>query len=80
MKHSILVRSTLLAAVAVFTPASGSAIITVTLANHGYIVGDLYPMLIQTTVGGMVLEGNGYQVQSVVDANNFTIVGPNQAR
>ena len=55
-----------------FSVTSGSSIVTVTLTNHGYQVGSTFPVLLSTTVGGSTFLGN-YTVQSVVDANNFTI-------
>ena len=59
-------------AVASFATTSGTSIVTVTLNNHGYVVGDTYPVLIQTVVGGITLTGN-YTVQTVPTANTFTI-------
>jgi hypothetical protein len=59
------------------TTAQGSTV-TVTLANHGYAVGDTFPVLVSTTVGGITFYGN-YIVASVVDANDFTIVSPTAA-
>ena len=61
-----------------FTTVSGSAIITVLLANHGLSVGGIIVLTIPTTVGGIVVQGQ-YTVISVVDANNFTISGNMQA-
>lgn len=59
-------------AVPEFTTTSGSSAVKVTLANHGYSVGVTFPVLISTTGGGVTLYGN-YIVQTVIDANNFTI-------
>ena len=59
-------------AVAVFDTATGSSIVTVTLADHGFFIGETYPVLVATTVGGVLLEGN-YTVQTVPTANTFTI-------
>lgn len=59
-------------AVPVFATTSGSAAVTVTLDNHGLSVGDSFAIAISTSVGGVTLDGV-YLVQSVVDANNFTI-------
>lgn len=59
-------------AVAVFDTTSGTSIVTVTLNDHGFAVGDTYPVLIATSVGGVTLEGN-YTVVSVPTANTFTI-------
>ena len=66
------------ATVAEFTTTDGSSSVTVTLANHGYVVGDTYPVLIPTTVGGITFFSH-YIVQRVTDADNFVIVGSNQA-
>lgn len=65
-------------AVATFTTASGSAAVTVTLNNHGFSVGQTYPVLVSTTVGGVTLYGN-FEVKSVTSANAFVIVAPNSA-
>ena len=60
-------------AVPLFTTTTTSpSVVTVTLANHGYLVGSTFSVLVLTTVGGVTIYGN-YIVQSVVDANNFTI-------
>jgi len=66
------------AAVAAFAVTSGKNVVTVTLNSHGYQVGDTYPALISTTVGGVTLYGN-YIVQTVPDANTFTILGAQNA-
>lgn len=60
------------AAVALFNVTSASNVVTVTLANHGFSVGDTYPILVSTTVGGVVLYGN-YTVVSVPSSSTFTI-------
>lgn len=59
--------------VASFTTTNASAVVTVTLANHGYSPGDTYPILVETTVGGIALFGN-YNVVTVPDVNTFTIL------
>jgi hypothetical protein len=59
-------------AVSQFTTTSGSANISVTLANHGYAAGDTFPILIATTVGGITLYGN-YVVNSVTSSSVFVI-------
>lgn len=64
--------------VAQFTVTSGNSVVQVTLTNHGYSIGDTYPCLVSTTVGGVVIYGD-YLVQSVIDANNFTIQTGTQA-
>lgn len=60
------------ATVAEFTTVINTSVVTVTLASNGYLVGATYPVLVSTTVGGITLFGN-YIVNSIVDANNFTI-------
>jgi hypothetical protein len=64
--------------VAEFDVTNGSSVVTVTLNNHGYSVGDTYPVLVLTTLGGVTLFGN-YTVTSIVSANEFTINAPQQA-
>lgn len=58
----------------VFTTVSGSVSVTVTLPAYTYAVGETFPVLIATMVGGITFYGN-YVVQTLVDANNFTIIG-----
>ena len=58
---------------AIFNTANMSISVTVTLPNHGYAVGVSFPVLTPTTVGGITFYGN-YVVQTVIDANNFTIL------
>lgn len=65
-------------AVPSFASTSGSSQISVTLDNHGYSVGDTFPILVPTIVGGLTLSGF-YTVSAVADANDFTIVGANNA-
>lgn len=64
--------------VAEFATTVGSSAVDVTLADHGYEVGDIYPVLVATTVGGITLSGE-YQVQSVTSADVFVIFASNQA-
>ena len=59
-------------AVPQFTSTSGSAIVTVTLAGHGYSVGDTFSILIPTTVDSLYLFGN-YSVLTVPTSGTFTI-------
>lgn len=61
-----------------FATDSGSLTVTVTLPDYTYNVGETFSVLVATTVGGITLYGN-YVVQSLVDANNFTIIGTNPA-
>jgi len=62
-------------AVPSFTSVSTSQTFTVTLANHGQIAGNSFDVQVGTTVGNQFLSG-AFMIQSVVDANNFTILGP----
>lgn len=48
--------------------------VTVTLPNHGFSVGDTFPILATTIAGGITLYGN-YVIQTVPTANTFTING-----
>jgi hypothetical protein len=65
------------ATVASFATTSGTNVVTVTLANHGFTVGSTYSVLVATTVGGVTLFGN-YIVLSVttdtfvIDASQAT--------
>jgi hypothetical protein len=62
-----------LGAVAVFDTTSGSATVEVTLNDHGYQVGDTYPILVSTVVGGLTLFGNNV-VTEVTSANVFSFL------
>lgn len=64
--------------VASFTTTSGSNVASVTLANHGYLVGSTYPVLVATIVGGITFFGN-YYVQSVTSSSVFVIQASTQA-
>jgi hypothetical protein len=57
-----------------FDTTLDSPVVEVTLADHGYSVGETFniPEETATTVGGLVLSG-AYLVQTVVDADTFTI-------
>jgi len=59
-------------AVPKFTTTNGSDFVDVTLANHGYFVGDTFPVLVATSVGGVSLYGN-YIVVSVTSESVFRI-------
>jgi hypothetical protein len=50
----------------------------VTLTNHGYSQYQNFAVLVSTTLGGVTLYGN-YQITSIIDANNFTIIADNTA-
>jgi hypothetical protein len=57
-----------------FTTTAGSSTVVVNLPNYTYAVGDTFAVLVPTTVGGITFYGN-YVVQSLVDVNDFTILG-----
>ena len=61
-----------------FTTVSGTGIVTVTLANHGYSVGSSFPINIPVSVGGIVLFSD-YNVLTVPSSNTFTIQATNTA-
>lgn len=65
-------------AVPTFAFTSGSSVVTVTLNNHGFFVGDSFPVLVPVTAAGVTLSGN-YSVVNVVSANQFTIRAKNTA-
>jgi len=67
-------------AVPSFSVTSGSASVQVTLNNHGFLAGDTFPVLVSTTVGGIVFSGN-YTVLSspAPTTNTFYITGANAA-
>jgi hypothetical protein len=56
----------------------GSSTVTVNLPDYTYAVGDTFPVLIPTTIGGITFYGN-YVVQSLIDDNNFTIIAATPA-
>ena len=64
--------------VPLFNTTSGSDFVTVTLADHGLAVGDTFPILIGTPVGGVLLDGN-YIVRQVNSSSKFTISASTQA-
>jgi hypothetical protein len=64
--------------VASFSASSGSAIVTVTLNDHLYNVGDTATFLVPTVVGGITIFGN-YVVADVIGANSFAINASNTA-
>lgn len=57
----------------VFSTAMNSISVNVNLPNYTQTVGQTFPILVPTSVGGITLYGN-YVVQTVVDVNNFTII------
>lgn len=65
-------------AVAIFDTTAGTSTVEVTLPDHGYAAGDIYPVLISTDVGGITLVGE-YDIQEIIDADTFTIFSANEA-
>lgn len=65
-------------AVPVFTTVSGDATVQVTVTAHGLAVGDRVIFPLSTTGNGVTVFGH-YEVVTIVDANNFDIILPNQA-
>jgi len=59
-------------AVPQFGTTSGSAIVTVTFANHGKAVGEPFTALVSTTVGGLTVSGT-YPILTTPTADTFTI-------
>jgi hypothetical protein len=55
-----------------FTTVSGQSVITVTLKNHGFVVGDTFNAPIATTVGGVTISGL-YTVTRTLGADQFEI-------
>ena len=65
-------------AVPVFTTVSGSAVVEVTLDNHGRSSGDTISFPISTTGNGVTILGV-FTITNIVDTNNFDINVANQA-
>jgi len=61
-----------------FSTTSGSSIISATLNNHGYNVGDQFYVGVATTLGGLTLSGL-YTVLTVPTVNTFTFSAANSA-
>lgn len=57
---------------------TGSSVIDVTLANHGYQIGDTFSALVPTTAAGVTVFGN-YQVIGVTSSSIFSIRANSQA-
>lgn len=57
-----------------YAATNGSATVTVTLANHGYVPGNTYTALIPTVISGtgVTIFGN-YTIQTVPSSSTFTI-------
>jgi hypothetical protein len=67
-----LATTTAAATLPTFSTQPQSNAVAVTLTAHGYAPGTTFPILFATLVGGITLQGN-YVIQTVVDANTFTI-------
>ena len=65
-------------ATAEFDTTSGSDFVDVTLANHGLALGDTFPILVATSVGGLTLYGN-YSVIEVTSSSVFKISAASSA-
>lgn len=61
-----------------FSVVAGSAVITVTLPNHGFAVGDTYTCMRTQNLSGIAIVGD-YLVQTVTGANTFTVLGSTSA-
>jgi hypothetical protein len=57
-----------------FTTATNSYEITVTLPKHGYVVGDVFPLLIATAVANITLAPREYEIQRITDVDHFVIL------
>jgi hypothetical protein len=67
-------------AVPTFTTASGTVNVQVTLANHGYIAGSTFAILVPTAVGGLTLYGNYIVLENpAITTNSFYIAAANSA-
>ena len=61
-----------------YDSTTGSSFVLVTLANHGYSVGDTFTALVSTDVGGITIYGN-YLITVIDSTNTFTIQTSNAA-
>lgn len=61
-----------------YDTTSGSATVTVTLPDHGLVVGDDFEALVSTDVGGLTIFGT-YEVISAPTADTFTIIASSVA-
>lgn len=64
--------------VSFYTVTSGSSFVNVTLADHGYLVGDTYPSLVATTINGITIYGN-FIVIDVLTPDVFVIAASSTA-
>jgi hypothetical protein len=61
-----------------FTTIAGASTVTVTLPSYTYAVGNTFPVLTPTTVGGITLYGN-YVVTQLVSGTQFNIQASSKA-
>ena len=61
-----------------FTTVANNNDVTVTFQDHGYDVGNTFPILIATSVGGITLYGN-YTVTQYISPREFKIAAVNSA-
>lgn len=66
-------------AVPVFAFTSGTAVVSVTLANHGFQVGDVFTVLVPVVASGVTLYGN-YTVSKITSTSVFEINANNSAK
>jgi hypothetical protein len=65
-----------------FATTSGSSTINVTLVNHGFLPGDIFTVLLATTIGGLTIREGNYTVVSLsatTPNDVFTINAQNAA-
>jgi hypothetical protein len=60
--------------VATASTTAGSAIITITLPNHGLVVGGDFAVVVAQSIGGINIQQGNYTVLSVPTLNTFTIL------
>ena len=65
-------------AVPVYDTTSGSSVVLVTLADHGYSAGDTFTALVSTTVAGITIFGN-YLITQINSTDTFSIQTSNAA-
>lgn len=61
-----------------FSTTNASSVVQVNLNNHGYAVGEIFPVLISTTVGGITFFGP-YIINAINTANQFEIIAASAA-
>jgi hypothetical protein len=65
-------------AVPAYDTTNGSSVVLVTLADHGYSVGDTFAALVSTTVAGITIFGN-YLITEINSSGTFSIQTSNAA-